>query len=128
MFTGLMVTVELSLLERATATPPGRAGLVSETEIGADSPGPSLTPEATETFVLEETVTVAVASAMVGMPAEAVMVACPEASPVTAAVVLVAFAAKTATGTTLATSGLFEVRDTVSPGAGAGLERFNVTF
>src|SRR5215475_9364087 len=115
--------MELSLLASVTLTPPGRAGLERKTGIGVNSPGASLTPEASVIPVPPETLTVAVASGTLGKPVDAVMVACPEASPVMVAVVLEAFGWNTAEAEMLATVGLLEVRLTVSPDGGAGLER-----
>jgi hypothetical protein len=46
MFSGLMVTLDVSLLLNETITPPAGAGFINVTEIGADWPGSTVTLDA----------------------------------------------------------------------------------
>jgi hypothetical protein len=55
-------------------------------------------------------------------------VAVPAATPVTATVALVAFAANVTVKGTVATNGLLELRVTVKPPAGAGADKVSVRF
>jgi len=71
-------------------------------------------------------VTLAVASATLGK-APPVMVAEPDAKPVTRTVALVAFAAKLTVGGTDATPGLLELKGIVRA-VGVGADRFSVRY
>src|SRR5664279_4995848 len=126
MFVGFTVSVELSLLDSDTVTPPGRAGFARNTDSPTDSPGDTISPAASEMSEAAVTFTVAVAFGTLGAPAAAVIVAEPAPAPFTGTLTLVALAAKPTEAGTVAAATLLEVRETVRPAAGAGDDRVKV--
>ena len=125
-FTGAMVTAELSAL-RVINTPPDGAGVASVTGNDAVWPGSNvrldgrMIPDDTG-----ETVTLAVAVPKLGVSAE--IVAVPEAKPATGTIMLAAPAAKVTPAETEAIPGLLERSAAVSPPDGAGADRVSVRF
>ena len=121
------VTLDGSLLSRATVSPPAGAGADKVTANAADCPSPTAVVPGTLMVGCCVTFTVAVAF---GIPAaEAVIVTGPPtATPVTGTGTLVAPAANVTVAGTVALLVSLELRLTVKPPAGAGPDRFNVRF
>src|SRR5579864_4847854 len=127
MLLGDIVTFVVSLLLSATVTPPAGAAVPRVTANAADWLGPTVTLEGSVMVPGATTVTLALASAMLGR-ALAWMVAAPGATPVTVTVALLAFAAKLTVAGTVAAAVLLELKLTLTPPAGAGADRFKVRF
>ena len=122
------MTLEVSLLDRLTVTPPGGAGEERLTANMVDCPRDATIPGARTTAPAACTVIAAVALAMFGAAALAVMVALPCAMGITGTLTVVAEAANVTVAGTVAASVLLDVRFTVKPPAGAGPDRFNARF
>jgi hypothetical protein len=126
-FVKLRVTFEVSLLARVTKTPVVGVA-ASFTGNTFDSPGPTVTPEASMIPDDPFTVTEAVALSTFGAPAVAVMVAEPRFLAVTGTVMLVVFAPKDNVEGTVATFVLLDASEIASPEAGAGEESIRLMF
>ena len=109
-----------------TVTPPAGAGVDSVTGNGAVSPRPTFSPVGIVIVPGFPTVTLAVASKMLG-PLACITVE-PRATPVTGTFAVVAPAANATVAGTVATATLSELRLTVRPPAGAGAGKVNVRF
>lgn len=123
---GLMPTFDVSLLLNVIKTPSEGADLERLIGMRRCSPTARVRPEGRMMSRPEVTVTPADAPETLGAPAETV--AEPGATPFTATLALVAFAAKETVAGTVTAAELLELRLTVRPPAGAGTERFNCRF
>jgi hypothetical protein len=123
----LNVTFDVSLLASLTKIPLG-AGAASCTGNGFDSPGATVTPEASMIPDEPFTVTEAVALSTLGVAASAVITAEPRFLAVTGTATLVVFAPNDTLGGTVATFVLLDASVTVRPVAGAGDESVRVRF
>ena len=124
MFGGEIVTLDVSLLSSEIMTPPAGAGFISVTASGATCPGSTVTLAASIKSGAAPTVTVALASGILGK-ALAWIVVVPGDLPVMVTLALVAFAANVTVPGTLAVPGFSEFRLTVKPPSGAGADKFN---
>ena len=122
------MTLEVSLLDKVTVTPPAGAGEDRLTANMVDCPSDATIPGARTTDPAACTVISAVALAMFGAAALAVMVALPGAMGVTGTLTVVAEAANVTVAGTVAAPVLLEVRFIVRPPAGAGPDRLNARF
>src|SRR5579884_2451770 len=123
---GEIVTLDVSLLDRLTVTPPAGAADGRVTFNAVDWPSPTLLLAGTPIVPGLTTVTDAVAFDM--FDAVAVMVADPGATPVTGTFTVVALAATVTLAGTLAAAVLLEFNVTGIPPAGAGPESVRVMF
>lgn len=123
---GEMLTLEGSLLDKVTVTPPAGAGADNVTTKGADCPEVNVTFEGKLIPPAACTLMLAVASARFG-PLARITVE-PGATPVTGTLTLVLFCAIVTFAGTVAAPGLSELRLTVTPPAGASPESVRVKF
>jgi len=124
---GETVTLAVSLLDRATVTPPDGAAAGNVTANAADWLGPTVTFDGRPMVPALTTVTLAVVSAMLGREL-AWMVVVPGVTLVTGTVTLVALAAIVTVAGTVATPVLLELKLKATPPAGAGADKFSVRF
>ena len=124
---GETVTLAVSLLDRATVTPPDGAAAGNVTANAADWLGPTVTFDGRPMVPALTTVTLAVVSAKFGRELAWIVVV-PSATPVTVTVALVALAAMVTVAGTVATPVLLELRFITTPPAGAGADKFSVRF
>src|SRR5438105_6679393 len=123
MLVGLTVSFVVSLLLRVMKTPPDGAGFASVTSIHSRSPGAIVNPDGR--IMSRPVFTVTLAEAPVTFGAVAVMVEEPAPTPVTGTFALVALALNVTLGGTVTAPVLLDIKVTVNPFAGAGVERFN---
>jgi hypothetical protein len=123
-----IVTLDESLLDSATVTPPVGALVERVTGKGAELPGVTLTLEGSPMLPKTITVIAAFALTMLAPFTLPVMFADPTDTPVTGTLMLDAFCAMVTFVGTVATVGLSELRLTTKPPAGAVPERLRVRF
>jgi hypothetical protein len=125
---GLIVNLEVSLLDSAIETPPDGAAAVRNTGSDAELPGATTMPAPSVMPAAAVTVTLAVAGVTFGALAVAVIVADPAAPAVTGTLTVVAPAGILALPATPATPGLLDASVTLSPPAGAAEESASVNW
>ena len=124
---GEIVTLAVSLLDKATVTPPAGAAAGNVTANAAVWLGPTVTFDGRPIVPALTTVTLAVVSAMFGRELAWIVVV-PGVTLVTGTVALVALAAIVTVAGTVATLALLELKLKIMPPAGAGADKFSVRF